>query len=66
MIARFPKWLLQGHFNLYFDPEAEPARRFCVRLFSHKLSRIYDGFGDSISQAAKAADKLRQEKGGAV
>ncbi len=63
-IVRFPKWFACEHFNLYFDPTAEPERRFCVRIFSHNLSRVYDGFGSSVSWAAKAAEKLRQEKGG--
>lgn len=62
MTFRFPKWLLHEPFNLAYSPAGERGfpERLRVTLWD-KIGHGYDGYGTSISWAAKAADRSRQK-----
>ncbi len=67
MTMRFPKWLMEEPFSVAFNPDGERGfdEVFRVTLWGGRRSvfeRSYNGYGRSVSAAAKAADRERQRQ----
>lgn len=59
---RFPKWLLEENFTLYYDPKRnEGPFKVFVWIDPKRVARgSIPGFGNSIAEAAKAARIARE------